>query len=379
VVSGLKVAGSKAFAMCRACHHSPLSTNEANHGKDADMFRKVLPSGVRSQLGTEFRRLLSASLPEVLPEAAEQYLTDLVEKSVAAAVNQAIHTHLPGLLRQAFLTPVHELLPARDGYFHHKPGLYQTQLDDPEPCPGDEALGLPIPPQELWAGYGSTTDYYLEGGKLDVQNMSAILHRASGDLREAGRILEFGCAAGRMLRWLHPLTRAAANGPPCEVWGVDITVEHMQWCKQYLSPPFHFATITLQPHLPFEDRYFGFIYAGSVFTHIADLEDAWFQELRRVLRPGGSLYVTIHDKHTIEILRRESWHGLAGYLRSLPDWDQVSQANFNVLTVAGNDWARRFTFHDVDFLCEQLKPFYRTLSVTPEAYGYQTALLLERR
>jgi len=45
----------------------------------------------------------------------------------------------------------------------------------------------------------------------------------------------------------------------------------MLWCQQRMSPLFKFATTTSFPHLPFEDGYFDFVYAGSVFTHITDL------------------------------------------------------------------------------------------------------------
>jgi ubiquinone/menaquinone biosynthesis C-methylase UbiE len=66
-----------------------------------------------------------------------------------------------------------------------------------------------------------------------------------------------------------------------------------------------FANTTTLPHVPYEDNYFDLIYAGSVFTHIADLADAWLLELKRILRPGGMLYVTVHDDHTLEVLRAD--------------------------------------------------------------------------
>jgi SAM-dependent methyltransferase len=226
---------------------------------------------------------------------------------------------------------------------------------------------------ELWAGYGCKPEHYLGGGKQDVEIMRRLVSESGPPLETVGRILEFGCSAGRMVRWLHDLTTS------CEIWGTDVTAQHIRWCKQYLSPPFHFVTNTIYPHLPFEDRYFGFIFAGSVFTHIEDMADAWFQELRRVLRPGGRLYVTIHDRHTIDILKRVDWHWLAGYVRTAPGYAAASQTDFGMLTLEGPDWSRVFVFYDADYLCRRLAPFFRILSVTPEAYGYQTALLLERR
>ena len=45
-----------------------------------------------------------------------------------------------------------------------------------------------------------------------------------------------------MLRWLLDLT------PSGEVWGADVTATHIRWCKQHLSPPFHFLTTTVHPH-----------------------------------------------------------------------------------------------------------------------------------
>ena len=69
-----------------------------------------------------------------------------------------------------------------------------------------------------------------------------------------------------------------------------------------LTPEFHFITNTTEPHLPFEDKHFDLVYCGSVFTHIMDLPDAWFLELRRVVKRGGLLYITVNDKHSAEVI-----------------------------------------------------------------------------
>lgn len=85
-----------------------------------------------------------------------------------------------------------------------------------------------------------------------------------------------------MIRWL---TKEAKAG---EVWGVDIAGSHILWCQQNLPAPFKFATTTSFPHLPFEDNYFDLIYAGSVFTHIADLAESWLLELRQSSSLAGN-------------------------------------------------------------------------------------------
>ena len=129
--------------------------------------------------------------------------------------------------------------------------------------------------------------------------MARILAEADTDVDSVARLLDFGCAAARMLRFCPRYFQQA------ECWGVDLKAEHIEWCQRFLSPPFLFAATTSLPHLPFDDGVFDLVYCGSVFTHISDLADAWFLELRRVLRPGGHLYLTIHDEHTIEVLLRD--------------------------------------------------------------------------
>src|SRR5688572_18236017 len=74
----------------------------------------------------------------------------------------------------------------------------------------------PVPPQELWVHYGRTPEEHLESGREDVARMREVLARAGVSLEDAPRILELGCAAGRMIRWLSDLAGSH------EIWGADI-------------------------------------------------------------------------------------------------------------------------------------------------------------
>jgi SAM-dependent methyltransferase len=251
-----------------------------------------------------------------------------------------------------------------------------------------QGFPFPVPPPTLWANYGSTPEDYLKSGKDDVEKMREICVQSGAPLEAAGRILEFGCAGGRMIRWLGDLSDS------CEVWGADIWASAIIWCKQYLSPPFHFVTTTVCPHLPFEDRYFGFIYAGSVFTNMADLVDTWFLELRRVLRPGGRLYFTIHDRSTLSIFEgkqseeederwssrvgggKEQWHNVMKFFPSHAEVQRFKRKEVDMVTLGRSVAAH--VLWDVDFLCKRQQPFFRVLSITEKAYGPQTGVLLER-
>lgn len=248
-------------------------------------------------------------------------------------------------------------------YLPYRPGE-DYALPHSTPPPADEQTPLPIPPRKLWLGF----DYTFHG-KVHVDRMLEIVQTSDFAFRPGDRILDFGCGAGRMIRHLQPLAAT------CEVWGTDISAEHILWCKRHLSPPFHFATTTKVPHLPFEDRSFRFIYCGSVFTHIDDLADAWLLELRRILEPDGRLYVTLHDEHTRSLLESGKAPWLQ-WLRQSPAYREA-RGSFDMFTV-GRDHESQ-VFYDQAYFQRMVSASFDVLSVTPEAYFYQTAVLLRRR
>jgi ubiquinone/menaquinone biosynthesis C-methylase UbiE len=162
----------------------------------------------------------------------------------------------------------------------------------------------------------------------------------------------------------------------CEIWGADSSAPHIVWCKHHLSPPFHFATTTKVPHLPFPDGYFSFIYCGSLFTHIDDLADAWLLELRRVLRPGGRLYVTIHDEETIRLFGTRGYRRAAvvRWITSRPTFETASGSDFGMFTIGRDNQSQ--VFYRRSYFERMTRAAFETLSVTGEAYHYQTAFLL---
>ncbi|HZF96562.1 MAG TPA: class I SAM-dependent methyltransferase [Allosphingosinicella sp.] len=232
---------------------------------------------------------------------------------------------------------------------------------EPAPLPG----ALPMPPEHLWLGYN-----YPAHGALHVKAMLDICEAGGFAMARGKRVLDLGCGAGRMIRHFEPYADGA------NIWGVDISAEHILWCKRNLSPPFSFAATTKVPHLPFEDRSFDLIYCGSVFTHIDDLADAWLLELRRILSPEGRLFVTIHDERTMALLGGAySRSPLAG-LRKHPLFAEAEQG-FSVLAIGRDDLSQVFYARE-EFL-RMTAPGFETVSVTEEAYFYQTAVLLRRR
>jgi SAM-dependent methyltransferase len=155
--------------------------------------------------------------------------------------------------------------------------------------------GLPVPPEQFRASYCSSSETFVQSGADDIATLRRLLSDSGRSIEDSGRILELGVAGGRMIRHLADI--ADAN----EIWGVDVWSSAILWCKEHLSPPFHFAATTVTPHVPFEDRSFGLVYAGSVWTHLDDLADAWALEVHRLLRPGGRFYFTVNDRSAVKV------------------------------------------------------------------------------
>jgi ubiquinone/menaquinone biosynthesis C-methylase UbiE len=149
-----------------------------------------------------------------------------------------------------------------------------------------------------------------------------------------------------------------------------------------MGPPFSFATITTTPHLPFEDNYFDLVYAGSVFTHISDLTDSWFLELRRVVRRNGYLYITIHDKRTVELLLTKFkdhplFFDFVPMVESFCERTGVRSQNYAYFRMLADPMSQ--VFYDEEYLARKWSQWAEVISITPEAHDHQTALLLRKR
>lgn len=189
----------------------------------------------------------------------------------------------------------------------------RTRGNESRPAPD----GLPVPPAVLRmrvAGTGSF-NWFLKGGKRAERSIRAALSRHGMRPEQFDGILDFGCGCGRVARRWKGLAG---------IRGSDLSVEAIAWCRENLGFA-EFATNGTTPPLPYADGSFDFVYALSVFTHLAaDLQRAWMEELHRVLRPGGVLLITTHGAGFTEHLsaseraRYESgelvvqWQGVAG-------------------------------------------------------------------
>lgn len=153
---------------------------------------------------------------------------------------------------------------------------------------GYDGDGLPVPPPRLLFLVTNECDprWYFDSGLEAKASLQEALRRAHLDVAQLGPVLDFGCGCGRVIR------RWQDSG--LELHGTDVNPRLVEWCAGHLGFA-RFAVNGLAPPLDHADGSFGLVYAFSVFTHLpAELEQAWLDELRRVLRPGGILAVSTH-------------------------------------------------------------------------------------
>lgn len=134
---------------------------------------------------------------------------------------------------------------------------------------------------------------FLRLGATDAFRLKAAFENVTGKAWEAlPAVLDWGVGCGRVARHLAP-----ALGE--RFFGCDIDADNVAWCNQNLSGSFRASR--LEPPLPYADASFDLIYGVSVFTHLrAHWELRWLEELHRVLRPGGTLLVTVHGQTAVD-------------------------------------------------------------------------------
>lgn len=246
----------------------------------------------------------------------------------------------------------------------------------PPPAPDCSAWrerDFAVPPPKFWVCFEESEEDYLRSGEQDVATLRQMLAASGYPPERARRILDFGCAAGRMTRWLVDLAESR------EIWGADISGRCISWCSDHLSPPFHFVTTTTFPHLPFPDAYFDVVIAASVFSNLADFEVAWLLELRRLLQPDGRLYVTVNDGNSIaEIATLPPGHRHHWLRELLVDVDRSTGfSSKDWATLVINPGARTTqVFHDLSYLRATWGRLFHVYDVRNDALLFQTGLIL---
>lgn len=158
---------------------------------------------------------------------------------------------------------------------------------------------LPLPTSQMV--YLVTGQYRVQGfyenGVLGANCIREALGRAGRRLEDFNAILDFGCGCGRILRhW------SSLNG--VVVHGTDRNPRLVAWCREAF-PFARFSVTRPDQPLDYPDATVDFVCAISVFTHLTrTAQRFWMSELRRILVPGGLLYLTTCGSSRVRNLAR---------------------------------------------------------------------------
>ena len=234
---------------------------------------------------------------------------------------------------------------------------------------------LPLPSPEGREGYFANNHlaYWMSGLKDSNKLMEAcLIHGSSlGKSGKPQRCLDFGGASGRVARHLYLQHQLE------EVWLTDINREHINFVSAVFDGVIRATQQSHIPNLPFEDSYFDLICSYSVFTHIETFDDAWLLELRRILRPGGLIYLTANIDNLEEL--DDTWPAYKGLRnhQGFRDYSQRTEKNYNrmVFRWSPDSPYSSQVFVSKNYVATRWIPFFRDFEISKHSF-YQSGLTL---
>lgn len=182
---------------------------------------------------------------------------------------------------------------------------------------------LPLPSRNLMWRVAMTRDKgeFLRVGERCASELAAASAAAGMPLHSANRVLDWGCGPCRTLRWLFP------RNTQTEFYGCDVDRRAIAWCLKNAGHKAEFRVTAAKPPLPYGDRSFDIVFGVSVFSHLdASFQEMWLAELKRILRPGGLLMLSLMGTTIASILPEpdRSQFMKDGFLfKSSPVWKGV--------------------------------------------------------
>lgn len=159
-------------------------------------------------------------------------------------------------------------------------------------------LGAAQPPEDVHAM--ARGPLAAAGGLYEADLVIEALVHAGVEMAQVRSALDFGCSSGRVVRALH------AVHPEISWHGCDPNAPAIAWAKENLTDIELFVNGDAPP-LPLPDASLDLVYAISIWSHFApELGLGWFEEMHRVIRPGGQLVATTHGLAAVAYYARHN-------------------------------------------------------------------------
>lgn len=135
---------------------------------------------------------------------------------------------------------------------------------------------------------GEGPEYFAEYKIIDIAREHGL---CSGTKNASLKILDFGAGNGGSVPYVHK------HFPSGQLTCLDVSRRSLEIAEKRFPSLAHYVHFD-GTHIPFPDEHFDIAYAACVFHHIDHAEHvSLLQELRRVIRPSGSLFVFEHNPY----------------------------------------------------------------------------------
>ncbi len=234
--------------------------------------------------------------------------------------------------------------------------------------PAQERFAFPPVPNIQRVIGDTSVERFAMGGAIIFNNVGHLLRELGHDWNDFPRILDWGCGAGRLTRYLIGETSSA-------VTGVDIDADNIDWCRRTYAGG-SFTTVPLRPPSALPAGQFDLVFGLSVLTHLQEADQfLWLAELQRLTRPGALLLLSVqgptqfaYNKFPPHLFRKLQVDGYIDLSRD-PALDGV---------VADTEYYRA-AMHSRAYIVRRWGEFFDVLAFADAIAGLQDFVVLRRR
>jgi len=242
-----------------------------------------------------------------------------------------------------------------------------------------------FPPPDLQVQFvGSDYEQTLREASVYYTFVKSQAQSLEMPLRRNSRFLDFGCGWGRFLRFFWKDINENM------LFGCDVNSVILDICRE-THVPGNLALISPEGRLPYRDKYFDFVIAYSVFTHLPERMNLhWIREIARVSKPGCIFCLTLEPRRFIDFITSippdtdSEWYRLLSQYADRSDklYQQYDAGEIAYLPTYGEDVGRNFgdAVVPLSFIEREWSPFFsiRTYIDDPTRF-WQAALVLQRK
>lgn len=138
-------------------------------------------------------------------------------------------------------------------------------------------------------GYSQKTNFYLESEADPAFARRAKIILNNLKIKPNDRVLDVGCGRGFYLRSVKEIE------PMADIYGVDLNDKYLAKAKKTVNG----LNIKIIKgdilNLPFKNNFFNKVIASEILEHV-DNDERAILEIHRVLKPGGSVLITVPNK-----------------------------------------------------------------------------------